>query len=58
VITEFQRNLTEGEKMIQELQVQIQDLQQQRGGQRQEEEEASGAAASGDSIKLRWEGTT
>ena len=57
VAAEFQQNLLEREKMIQDLQRQVLEQQQQlrqRGGQRQEEEEASGAAASGGSIKLRW----
>ena len=44
---EFQQNLLEREEMIRDQQTQIQELQQQR-------QEASGAAASGDSIKLRW----
>ena len=55
---EFQQNLLEREKTIQDLQRLVQKLQQQlrqKGGQRQEEEEeASGAAASGCNIKLRW----
>ena len=56
VAVEFQRNLLESAKMIQDLQRQVLEPQQQlrqRGGQRQEEG-ASGAAASGGSIKLRW----
>ena len=55
---EFQQNLLEREKTIQDLQRLVQKLEQQlrqKGGQRQEEEEeASGAAASGCNIKLRW----
>ena len=57
VTAQFQLNLTEREKTIQDQQRQIHELQQQlrqRGGQRREDEEASGAAASGGSIKLRW----
>ena len=55
VTAEFQQNLLEREKTIQDQQRQIQELQQQlreRGGQGQEE--ASGATASGGSIKLKW----
>ena len=54
VAAEFQQNLLEREKIIQDQQSQIQELQQQlrqRGGQRREEGELSGA---GGSIKLRW----
>ena len=57
VAAEFQQNLLEKEKMNQDLQRQVLELQhqlRQRGGQRQEEGEASGAAASGGSIMLRW----
>ena len=53
VAAEFQQNLKR-EKMIQDQQGQIQELQQQlrqRGDQRREEGEASGVAAS---IQLRW----
>ena len=49
--------LSEREKMNQDLQRQVLELQQQlrqRRGQRREEEEASGVAASEGSIKLRW----
>ena len=57
VAAEFQQNLLEREKMNQDLQSQVPELQQhlrQRGGQRREKGEASGATASGGSIKLRW----
>ena len=56
VAAEFQQNLLEREKMIQDLQRQVLELQQlrQRGGQRREKGEASGAAASGGTIRLRW----
>ena len=57
VIAEFQQNLLVREKMNQDLRRQVLELQQQqrqRGGQRQKEGEASGAAASRDSIKLKW----
>ena len=57
VAAEFQRNLLEREKINQDLQRQIQELQQQfrqRGGQRREEGEVSCTVASGSSIKLRW----
>ena len=59
VAVEFLQNLLEREKMTQDPQRQVLELQQQprqSGGQRQEEgdPEASGAAASGGSIKLWW----
>ena len=57
VAEEFQRNLLDREKMNQDLQRQVLELQQQlrqRRGQRREKVEASGGAASGGSIKLRW----
>jgi len=50
VTAEFQQNLLEKEKTIQELPQQLRE----RDGQRREEEEASGAAASGGSLKLGW----
>ena len=59
VAAEFQRNLLEREKMIQDLQRQVLELQQQprqRGGQKRDEGEASSAAAGGGTIKLRWRG--
>ena len=57
VAAEFQQNLLDREKMNQDLQRQVLELQQQLrqiGGRRREEGEASSAAASGGSIKLRW----
>ena len=50
VAAEFQQNLLEKGKMIQDLQRQVLELQQQlrqRGGQKREEGKASGGAGSG-----------
>ena len=57
VAAEFQRNLLERKKMIQDMQREFLELQQQPRhtvGQGREEGEAIGAAASGGSIRLRW----
>ena len=54
VTAKFQQNILEGEKPVQDQQIQVQELRRQLRQTESQKPEASGATASVDNIELRW----